>query len=1263
MGKPESETTSCCSVFIDTSLNTHFATFISPSDTVSDLKERIIQEHSSGFPKFGDIKIHALKVKRKGCFYQLSDKMLATSVFHGIDKCWFVTADVSSSVKEEHDVDDVGYNRPLKLKAISFFDDRLSSDLDVVHGNRGLEIVEIGVECSGGNNGNVKPLDVDNCDKENEIEGPIGGRKRNARDEISDDVQGDAPAEIGLDSRSRTKKKRKSEKKVKYAKNDLGLKEDALVPDSDKNVSQQEIVVSVVSCDEATENRNTIGDSSGAVQETAVASTEGTVVLEKPVELESDKLRSDVNMQCDKSVEENLQSEPMAKKKRKIKKHKDGKEGLLKSNGALIAEPNEDMVELLAASEHSLQPKQYDKNNIDGSNVVVQETAVASAEVTAVLEKHVELESDKLGSDVNTQCDKSVEDNMQSEPVAKKKRKIKKRKDGKEDSLKNNGALIAESNKEMVELLDASEHSLLGKQDDRSNIDESSGVVQETVVASAEVTAVLEKHVELKSEKLRSDINTQCDKLVEDNMQSEPVTKKRRKVKERKDGKEDPLKNNGALIAESNKEMVEPLAASEHSLLAKQDNRNPSLSSSTEIPEDVHLLSAGSSNGKKKKKKPTDTFNQDTDLGNLDASNVDSRCDASRLAVKSDSKSMKVSEDCPSTNAVHLEVRESDNTEKAVEISRNENDILGDDQNAAVNHKNGVEEQNLALNISPVLDDLASAAKVLVSPKLAEAGEIMSPLKSSKKRKKSKKTNELSEKPSVSVVEHNDGSGTSPMEPHDSNVNNNGGNLNKGENNVPMKGGKVVSEMETSASLLVTAKEIDDIIQNTVESVQQVGQVEVSGQNMDGKSKKKTKKKRISNLPEWENDTKVAGNVVSAPSADNNTRQAENSSNDQQHIQNAVDSVKQFGQVEVSGENMDGKSKKKIKKKRISNLPESKNNTGNIVSAPSADNNTREAEYSSNDQQHKMKSNNEGLEAVVNKNPSENGHADDNLETESNEINFKNYFVPGQHNHENVSSGEVLADSATKAKEVDGKIKAKKKKKKLDPNSHSTSLDLQSSQSLNESYKVEARPSKVSDGVVKTPPFSKSDKARQSVAVKPSSTISHANSKRAALNPSLESSKDASPLSKRVNGTPNEDNNRMNSKRTSTGEVVNNAQHKDSLTGVSGSILKKDDEAFSNKDDNSDSTRTPSDKSLSSDYSDGESNAESNLTQNGLNSWKRKHEGGKTPTMPLISGMALDAILRSSSRYKKAKITATLSQLEETESQAAEVVPDSQANP
>ncbi|CAK9171649.1 unnamed protein product [Ilex paraguariensis] len=83
-------------VFIDTNLDTHFVTIVSKSETVFDFKKKIMLEHPQYFPKIGEIKIHDLKVKRKRHFYHLSESMLVRSAFEGAKNNWFLFADVSS---------------------------------------------------------------------------------------------------------------------------------------------------------------------------------------------------------------------------------------------------------------------------------------------------------------------------------------------------------------------------------------------------------------------------------------------------------------------------------------------------------------------------------------------------------------------------------------------------------------------------------------------------------------------------------------------------------------------------------------------------------------------------------------------------------------------------------------------------------------------------------------------------------------------------------------------------------------------------------------------------------------------------------------------------------------------------------------------------------------------------------------------------------------------------------------------------------------
>ncbi|GLT86571.1 hypothetical protein SLE2022_047050 [Rubroshorea leprosula] len=95
-GSESGATTAYNTVFIDTNLDTHLAMIVSDSDTVSDLKKKIVEEHPLCFPSIGEIKVHALKVKRRGFFYYLSDLMSVRSAFEGVSKSWFLSVDASS---------------------------------------------------------------------------------------------------------------------------------------------------------------------------------------------------------------------------------------------------------------------------------------------------------------------------------------------------------------------------------------------------------------------------------------------------------------------------------------------------------------------------------------------------------------------------------------------------------------------------------------------------------------------------------------------------------------------------------------------------------------------------------------------------------------------------------------------------------------------------------------------------------------------------------------------------------------------------------------------------------------------------------------------------------------------------------------------------------------------------------------------------------------------------------------------------------------
>ncbi|CAN1137337.1 hypothetical protein LINPERHAP2_LOCUS9995 [Linum perenne] len=86
-------------VFIDTTLDTHLAMNVSSSETVADLKKRIIEEHPVCFPKCGEIRIGGLKVRRRGLYYHLAESTLVKSAFDGVKKNWFISVEACSVSK------------------------------------------------------------------------------------------------------------------------------------------------------------------------------------------------------------------------------------------------------------------------------------------------------------------------------------------------------------------------------------------------------------------------------------------------------------------------------------------------------------------------------------------------------------------------------------------------------------------------------------------------------------------------------------------------------------------------------------------------------------------------------------------------------------------------------------------------------------------------------------------------------------------------------------------------------------------------------------------------------------------------------------------------------------------------------------------------------------------------------------------------------------------------------------------------------------
>ncbi|KAK6160337.1 hypothetical protein DH2020_003718 [Rehmannia glutinosa] len=133
-----------------------------------------------------------------------------------------------------------------------------------------------------------------------------------------------------------------------------------------------------------------------------------------------------------------------------------------------------------------------------------------------------------------------------------------------------------------------------------------------------------------------------------------------------------------------------------------------------------------------------------------------------------------------------------------------------------------------------------------------------------------------------------------------------------------------------------------------------------------------------------------------------------------------------------------------------------------------------------------------------------------------------------------------------------------------------------------------------------------------------------------------------------------------------TKKLVMRTPQKKSLLAKPGAIFQ-DNSGESSGDENgtahSDgSTRSPSDSSSDSGSSVGESDLSQDSTRNGSNDAQGRSTGGENASKLDISAsenMTMHMILRSSKRFKKAKLLASQNEADQNESQPIEFVPDS----
>ncbi|KAJ4839360.1 hypothetical protein Tsubulata_043157 [Turnera subulata] len=84
-------------VFVDTNMDTHIALSVSPAISVAEFKRELERMHARCFAKLGDIKVHDLMVKRKGCFYHLPESLPLRCAFQGLKGNWFLFVVVRAS--------------------------------------------------------------------------------------------------------------------------------------------------------------------------------------------------------------------------------------------------------------------------------------------------------------------------------------------------------------------------------------------------------------------------------------------------------------------------------------------------------------------------------------------------------------------------------------------------------------------------------------------------------------------------------------------------------------------------------------------------------------------------------------------------------------------------------------------------------------------------------------------------------------------------------------------------------------------------------------------------------------------------------------------------------------------------------------------------------------------------------------------------------------------------------------------------------------
>ncbi|XVF02631.1 hypothetical protein REPUB_Repub04eG0191300 [Reevesia pubescens] len=1190
-------------VFIDTSLDTHLAMIVFDSDTVSDLKKKIQYEHPLCFPNIGEIKINALKVMRKGYLYHLSDSMFVKSAFGGVNKSWFLSVDASRTEEHRENHNSCKSDSGNAVACFGFTTNNSSADVvDLLPGGPSKVLSNIN-DASLPQDGNNRHV------KQNSASQQVGFS--NSTQENSEDLH--MEVEHMTDSNSKV-----------------------VFPDTNK-------------------------ESRPKVQEKDVL---------------DNKMCEDLPASAAASA---------LKENQKLKKRKkDAIQNCDEENGALVVESGKDALDSDSVLKYnSLQngKKSAVLNDTNvGNQICVDETCRSLSsdrnkrsamrkrmtdEGKTVPAEHSECENNKHKDvSLNEQENKLTENSSQSGPASKIKHKAEK-KDGNENSL--SGDLISDFLKQGIEL-DAmtSKSSLVQK------LESSNAILDHLNTESVKEKCLLtasESHGRKKRKKQKSnpsqggsEISSAKDVYVDTFQAIEAIDHKDLSSQaipvvlgkiSMGGAVSEPCLISSAEVQEVSKTIRVPHSEVGDDDVADVNDGNMESQNEALEPDVISVLKtrdlidqSASHVARHPALLSQKGINLQNDIGVSGHENLSGTLEDKIVEPKKSSKKMKKSK---KTNDGNMERQnEAPKPDVVSSIDQRASHV---DWRPTVVSQEGINLQN----------DIGVSVHENQSGTLED--KIVEPKKSSKKMKKPKKTKDLVG--GIEAVDAVHGRGpASDISPAERPTSVSGDHLSDNAEQDGITDGKEESKMKTLDSLpAVTEVRADDVIRDVLESLQQCNNGPANSENMDKKSRKKTKKKSstVVDPPELQGkdnvdhqDTTVLANIVSEVSA--------LSKSSRKTLKVSSSSAAQF-----SGSDLGSRNNREVGITPVHTQLDSSQN--------------------------KPKTNHDGrpIQDVANVGHSKSTCVDNANNSLEVPCESESERIKSQQQHEIVEM--------TDKKGVETEVKGKKKKKKPEVQSGGSIPDLPSPQMLNgnqckeaiaeaaksssiqsqrssskvEPYSSNVQSSKthlsISESAAKEPlQINKSDKTnfipKQAQRLIDISSTAHThlekNNARTVSSSTVERSRNTSNLSK----GGNECRSHLDIAKatgSNNGEVVNSLADKKSLLAIAGTIFMHDDKETSDDEDgNSDaSTRTPSESSSSSDYSDN-SDVNVSSSRNGTYNSEGEKGGGRNQRKTGSSSsksLSLHAILRNSSSYKKAKLTAS----QDLDSQPDEVVPDSQA--